>query len=126
MAMTMPVVAALAPASVRAGLEVAVEPGLHKCGGISSRHADEHFDAGGCHALPGASAHAASQEKCHALSAEPVGPAARLGLGRHDRCHARNGAKRPIDLEEANLGRAAEMEGELVVLGEREGDDHKK
>jgi hypothetical protein len=126
MAVAMAVVAALSLAGIGARDGFAVQPRLHESTRFGRGHTDHHVDAGGRHTLSGAPAHAAGEKELHALRAEPVGPAARLGFGRHDCGYAHDGAAGGIDLEEASLGRAAEVGRELVVLGEGEGDDHKE
>jgi hypothetical protein len=122
--MVMTVVAAFALAGIGSMDEFPVKPGLHESTRLGRRNADHNFNAGAGHALLGAAAHASGEEQLYPLRAEPVGPTARLGFGRYDSGRAHYKAARPIDLEEAGLGGATEMGGELVVLGEGEGDDH--
>jgi hypothetical protein len=76
------------------------------------------LDARGRHALARPAAHATDEGNVHALLAQPRPPAARLGIGRHGDRRAHDGARRPIDLMETDLGGSAEVRGERTILVE--------
>lgn len=126
--MTVGVVVAVVRMTVLArigpGDDVALEPALHEGTRLGRCHADEHRDARRGHASLSAAAHARGDEHLHAPRPQPVSPLARFRLQGANAFSREYHPGRGIDLEKAGLLRRTEVRRELVLLSQRNGNDH--